>query len=96
MWGPNGAANPVLLTDGTVLVQDAGCQGWWKSTPNSGGSYVNGTWTQMASLPLDYSPLYHSSAVLPDGRVIIMGAEYNFFNLVWTNLGAIYDPVSNT
>ena len=45
---------------------------------------------------LDYSPLYHSSAVLPDGRVIIMGAEYNFFNLVWTNLGAIYDPVSNT
>lgn len=93
---PNGAANPLLLTDGTVLVQDAGCQDWWKLTPDSSGSYVNGTWSEMASLPPDYSPLYHSSAVLPDGRVIIMGGEYNFFNPVWTNLGAIYDPVANT
>ena len=57
---------------------------------------MNGTWSQMASLPPDYSPLYHSSAVLPDGRVVIMGGEYNFFNAVWTNLGAIYDPVANT
>ena len=24
----NGAANPLLLTDGTILVQDAGCQDW--------------------------------------------------------------------
>lgn len=93
---PNGAGNPLLLTDGTILVQDAGCQDWWKLTPDSRGSYINGTWTEMASLPADYSPLYHSSAVLPDGRVIIMGGEYNFFNAVWTNLGAIYDPVANT
>ncbi len=91
-----GAANPILLTDGTVLLQDAGCQDWWKLTPDSSGSYVNGTWSQMASLPAGYSPLYHSSAVLPDGRVIIEGGEYNFFTPVWTNLGAIYDPVANT
>lgn len=92
----NGAANPILLTDGTVLVQDAGCQDWWKLTPDNSGSYVNGTWSQVASLPSGYSPLYHSSAVLPDGRLIIEGGEYNFFNAVWTNLGAIYDPVANT
>jgi hypothetical protein len=90
------AANPILLTDGTVLVQDGGCQDWWKLTPDKHGSYVNGTWTQIASLPAGYSPLYHSSAVLPDGRMIIEGGEYNFFVPVWTPLGAIYDPLANT
>lgn len=98
----DGAANPILLTDGSVLVQDAGFPDWWKLTPDKTGSYVNGTWTQMASLPDGYSPLYHSSAVLPDGRLIIEGGEYICVpatfacNAVWTNLGAIYDPVANT
>ena len=97
----DGAANPILLTDGSVLVQDAGFPDWWKLTPDNTGSYVNGTWTQMASLPDGYSPLYHSSAVLPDGRLIIEGGEYLCVpatfacNAVWTNLGAIYDPVAN-
>lgn len=95
-----GAANPLLLTDGSVIVQDAGCPDWWKLTPDNTGSYVNGTWTQIASLPDGYSPLYHSSAVLPDGRVIIEGGEYNvvngvFFTPIWTPQGAIYDPVTN-
>ena len=96
-----GAANPLLLTDGSVIVQDAGCPDWWRLTPDSSGSYVNGTWTQIASLPAGYSPLYHSSAVLPDGRVIIEGGEYNvyqgvYFTPIWTAEGAIYDPVANT
>jgi len=91
--GVPGAANPLLLTDGSVIVQDAGCQDWWRLTPDNKGSYANGTWKQIASLPSGYAPLYHSSAVLPDGRVIIEGGEYNFFDPVWTNLGAIYDPV---
>lgn len=95
-----GAANPLLLTDGSVIVQDAGCPDWWKLTPDKTGSYVNGTWTQIGSLPDGYSPLYHSSAVLPDGRVIIMGGEYNvvngvFFTPIWTAQGAIYDPVTD-
>ncbi|MGA7824974.1 MAG: kelch repeat-containing protein [Steroidobacteraceae bacterium] len=90
-----GAANPLLLTDGTVIVQDAGCQDWWRLTPDNTGSYANGTWTQIASLPSGYAPLYHSSAVLPDGRVIIMGGEYNFFNPIWTAQGAIYDPLTD-
>ncbi len=91
-----GPGNPILLTDGTVMLQDAGCQDWWKLTPDAFGSYVNGTWTQLASTPAGYSPLYHSSAVLPDGRVIIEGGEYNFLQAVWTNLGAIYNPLTNT
>ena len=91
-----GPGNPILLTDGTVMLQDDGCQDWWKLTPDQFGSYLNGTWTQLASTPAGYSPLYHSSAVLADGRVIIDGGEYNFLNAVWTNLGAIYDPQTDT
>jgi len=95
-----GPGNPVLLTDGTVLVADNGCQDWWKLTPDQFGSYVNGTWTQIASLPDGYSPLYHSTAVLPDGRVIIEGGEYNFsggtFHFAFQARGAIYDPLANT
>jgi hypothetical protein len=91
-----GAANPLLLTDGSVMLQEGGCRGWWRLTPDEKGSYENGTWSQLASLPVNYSPLYHSSAVLPDGRVIVMGGEYNFFNADWINRGAIYNPRNNT
>ena len=52
----DGAANPILLTDGTVLVQDAGFPDWWRLTPDNKGSYVNGTWTQIASLPCWIQP----------------------------------------
>jgi hypothetical protein len=83
-------------------VQDTGFPDWWKLTPDQSGSYANGTWTQVASTPAGYSPLYHSSAALRDGRLIIEGGEYicdpTTFNCnaVWTNLGAIYDPVADT
>lgn len=98
----NGASNPILLTDGSVLIQDAAFPDWWKLTPDQHGSYISGSWTQVASLPPTYSPLYHSSAVLPDGRLIIEGGEYLLNStqtgLVpsWTNQGAIYDPLANT
>jgi hypothetical protein len=35
----DGAANPILLTDGTVLVQDAGFPDWWRLTPDQKGSW---------------------------------------------------------
>lgn len=98
----DGASNPVLLTDGTVLVKDTGFPDWWRLTPDENGSYVDGTWSQIASLPPSYSPLYHASAVLPDGRLIIEGGEYLLnaeqTDLVqsWTAQGAIYDPVADT
>jgi hypothetical protein len=89
------ASTALLLTDGTVMVHDAGAQNWWKLTPDGKGDYVNGTWSKLAPLPAGYSPLYYASAVLRDGRVIVMGGEYNFFNPVWTTLGAIYNPLTN-
>jgi hypothetical protein len=90
------ASTALLLTDGTVLVQQYFGNQVWKLTPDSTGSYVNGTWTQLAHLPTGYAPLYYSSAVLPDGRVIFEGGEYNNGSQDWTTLGAIYDPKANT
>ncbi len=94
--GPN---PPFLLTDGSVLFQDDSWTGFWKLTPDSSGNYLDGTWTQVASLPSawNYGPYAAASAVLADGRVLIEGGEYNLggpFSL--TNLGAVYDPVSDS
>jgi hypothetical protein len=91
-----GASTALLLTDGTVMVHSNGGSTWWRLTPDVTGSYVNGTWSQLASLPSGYAPLYYASAVLPDGRVIVEGGEYNNFSAVWTSQGAIYNPASNT
>jgi len=89
------------LTDGTVMIQDQGPDNdgsgnWWLLTPDITGSYVNGAWSQIASLPSGYAPLYFASAILPDGRVIIEGGEYNAGHNDWTNKGAIYDPLANS
>lgn len=94
---PSFAANAaLLLTDGRVIVQDTNASDWWTLTPDDKGSYVNGTWKQIASLQSGYSPLYHAAAILPDGRLMIQGGEYNGSNTpVWTNQGSIYDPVKN-
>ena len=102
----------LLLTDGRVLVHEepncnpgTGCVGsdytaWYTLTPDSTGSYINGTWTKVASLPTGYSPLFFSSAVLPDGKVGIQGGEYNCPTTgcadAWQSLGALYDPVADT
>jgi len=95
---PDGAGIGFLLTDGTVMFQGGLCTDWWKLTPDISGSYVNGTWSQLASLPSNYAPYAFASAVLADGRVIIEGGEYsncgNVFAL--TDQGAIYDPKADT
>jgi hypothetical protein len=85
----------LLLTDGRVAVHSASSSIWWSLTPDVNGSYLNGTWKELASLPVGYGPLYFASAVLPDGRLIVEGGEYNLGLQVWTNLGAIYDPLAD-
>jgi len=93
----------LLESNGTVLVHDepdtntlGGLRPWYKLTPNSKGSYIDGTWSKIAPLPKGYEPLYFGSAILPDGRMIVEGGEYNGPNARWTNKGAIYNPVTNT
>ena len=93
-----------LLTDGTVIMQDqnGNCQNWWRLSPDNTGSYASGTWTQLASIPATflYGPRFAADAVLPDGRFVIEGGEYNYTGCFTnpaqdTNLGAIYNPQTN-
>ncbi|HEX3654140.1 MAG TPA: hypothetical protein VHU18_15070 [Rhizomicrobium sp.] len=92
---PDGAITQLLLTDGRVLVQGYAENDIWTLTPDNKGSYVNGTWKQVSSLPAGYVPLYVSSAVLADGRVIFAGGEYLNGNFSFTNKSAIYDPLKD-
>jgi hypothetical protein len=75
----------LLLTDGTILAHsEPNClsctstdyNSWYKFTPDVNGSYVNGIWSLVAA-PTGYAPLYFGSAVLPDGRVVVEGGEYD-------------------
>ncbi|HWZ81949.1 MAG TPA: kelch repeat-containing protein [Terriglobales bacterium] len=93
---PAGVGMTFLLTDGTVLFQGAIHSRWYKLTPDINGSYLNGTWSTLATLPGAYSPDAFASSVLADGRVLIEGGEYNQNQFVLTNKGAIYDPKANT
>ena len=93
----------LLESDGTVLVHNepdndttGGTNTWWRLTPDANGSYVDGTWSQIASMPADYTPLYFASAILPDGRMIVEGGEYIGEDAVWSDQGAIYNPVTNS
>ncbi len=90
----------LLLTDGTVMAQGMATTGyatgtWYRLTPTSAGSYTSGTWSTLATMPSGYSPLYYASAVLPDGRLVTVGGEYNNNAEAETNLGAIYNPATN-
>jgi hypothetical protein len=89
-------SNPLLLTDGTVIAHRSCTNLWYKFTPSNTGSYINGTWAPIASTVAGYMPRFFGSAVLPDGRVVIEGGEYNGCSAVWGTQGAIYDPVANT
>jgi hypothetical protein len=89
-----------LMTDGSIMTQGSSNSGYWyKYTPDATGGYSDGTWTQLASLPSGYAPSAFASDVLADGRLAIMGGEYNTpgnYDLQLVNLGAIYDPLKNS
>jgi hypothetical protein len=90
----------LLASDGTVYVHSeppsGGTADWWKLTPNAKGSYVKGKWSELPPMPGGYAPLYFSSAILPNGKMIVEGGEYLGANPVWTNKGAIYNPLTNS
>jgi len=91
------AGTMLLLTDGTVMVQGySPGNNWMRLTPDSTGSYINGTWSALASMSIPR--LYYASHVLPSGKVWLLGGEYSGFGLManWANTGEMYDPISNT
>ncbi|HNB81562.1 MAG TPA: kelch repeat-containing protein, partial [Chitinophagaceae bacterium] len=87
-----------LLSDGTVLcktgVGGTGATAYGnlynRLTPNSSGSYVNGTWSSIA--PMADDRRFYSSQILQDGRMYVCGGEYG----TGGSLGEIYNPVTNT
>lgn len=96
---PGGVVEPRLLTDGSIIVQNNGywaTSEMWKLTPDEYGSYVNGTWSQVASMPWAYTAT--SGAVLADGRLLIAGAEYIDwdFKFLLPNFCALFDPVEGS
>lgn len=103
-----GVLNANLLTDGSVLFEaitvDDNSRGRrleFRLIPDEFGSYLNGTWKQAASIPdarsfsnpTGWAPYGFASAVLPDGRVIYEGGEYNAARFALSSRGGIYDPV---
>jgi fibronectin type 3 domain-containing protein len=87
---PGGVALMQLLSDGTVMCQNGGGTTWYKLTPDSNGSYLNGTWTTLASM--HDTRTYWQSQVMTDGRLFASGGEYGTGG---TNCET-YDPLSNT
>ncbi len=92
------AGHMLLLTDGSVLINDLNCATagrWVRLIPDNTGNYATPTWAAGGVMPAGYGPLYFASAVMPTGEVIVMGGEYLACNPTWSNLGAIYNPKSN-
>ena len=82
----------LLLTDGTVMAhadQNGNGASWYRLTPDSTGSYFNGTWSTLASM--NDTRLYYFSVVLKDGRVLVGGGEYG----TGKNTVEVYDPAAN-
>ena len=98
-WSPLAHTAPqainlmLLLPDGTVMgARNNGStigSGWYRLTPAANGSYINGTWTTLASM--HDTRLYYSAQVLMDGRVFVAGGEYG----TGTARAEVYDPQTN-
>jgi Kelch motif len=87
------ASTMLLLTDGSVMCQEQGGKRWKKLTPDASGSYVDGTWSDLA--PMHWTRRYYASAVLADGRVFISGGEYSDAGSE-TNKTEVYEPTTDT
>jgi len=95
---PSGAGVMLLLTDGTVMIQQGTTQNWMHLTPNASGSYINGVWSLNPIAPMSTPRLYFASHVLNDGRVWLLGGEYSGPGLIanWSGTAEIYDPLTNS
>lgn len=90
------AGHMLLLTDGSVMVQDNGSSNWTRLTPDLQGHYINGTWSALN--PMHDARAFYSSQVLQDGRVFVAGGEYGAAGAQFVSSGAraeIFDPVGN-
>ncbi len=100
-----GTGTMLLLSDGSVMVQGGydtlnnqhiASSAWYELTPDTSGDYVDGTWKTLKSS--NVGRYDYGSAVLPDGRVFVLGGEFTGSSATATeaNSGEIYDPVANS
>lgn len=88
---PEAISTMLLLPDGTVMAAGASAWNtWYRLMPDSQGSYVNGTWSTLATM--NFTRDAYSSAVLTNGTVLVAGGEYG----TGTRTAEIYDPIANT
>ena len=69
---------------------------WYLLTPDSNGSYVNGTWSTIASMSTQR--LYFGSNVMQNGNVFVQGGEYSGpqGDSNDNNTGEIYNSTTNS
>ncbi len=98
LLGDRNLDTPLLLTDGGALIHQLDTGFWRRLTPDIYGSYTSGitAFSYIATMPTGYAPYGFASAVLPDGRVLVEGGEYNNGGAAETTLGAIYQPTTDT
>ena len=83
---PNSVNEALLLSDGTILVDNSGGQ-CAKLTPDIHGSYINGTWTVLSTM--NNARLFFSTQMLTNGTVYVAGGEYG----EGFSHGEIFDPL---
>ena len=99
--GAFSADTMLLLTDGTVLVHNAGQAEWLRYTPDPKNGYAGGSWTlpdgSNSESDMTNTRQFFGTGVLQDGRVYAIGGEFSNASSGGgaTSLGEIYDPVSN-
>ena len=92
---PTGIAETMmLLSDGTVMVHTGfgATKTWARLSPDTQGSYVNGTYSNLPSMSV--GRLYFPSTVLPTGEVFVLGGEFSDLG-TYTNHAEIFNPVTN-
>ncbi len=85
----------LLMTDGTVLVHDAGGKNWYRVKPDTNGKFDTAGVAWSGPFSMANSRQFYASGVLADGRVFVLGGEYSSAGGD-TPLGEIFDPQTNT
>ena len=85
---PIGVNHAMVLSDGSILT-DNGDGNCCRLTPDSHGSYRNGTWTRLASM--NYSRMFFASEMLTNGNVFVAGGEYGSGR----RHAELFDPLNN-
>jgi hypothetical protein len=91
----NGGAAMMLLSDGTVLVQNGSnpppSADMFKLSPEAGtGDYVNGVWSDINNM--NEARLFFTTAMLQNGNVFAVGGEFPNFS----NTAEIFNPTANS